>query len=150
LRIPCVANWRLRQEESKNAVMSNQVGQVAGLAFGALALVVLGVWILFHRRETPEKREQKRRLAVNMRGRLGDGIVSDVGPDVIYYSYAIGGVEYQASQDVAHLKQFLPPDPDRVIGPVTLKYAPRNPANSIVVCEDWSGLRIPRKETVSQ
>lgn len=122
--------------------------QLAGLAVIALALVVLGVWIVIHRRDTPEKLEQKRRLTVNMRGRLGDGMVSDVEPDVIYYSYAIAGVEYQASQDVTHLKQFLPPDPDRVIGPVTLKYAPRNPANSIVVCEEWSGLRTLKKESV--
>ena len=35
----------------------------------------------------------------------------------------------------------LPEDPDRLIGPVYMKYTPRNPANSIIVCEQWSGLR---------
>jgi hypothetical protein len=26
-------------------------------------------------------------------------------------------------------------------GPAIVKYIPRNPANSIVICEEWSGLR---------
>ena len=85
---------------------------------------------------------------VNSRGRLADGIVTDVGPGVIYYSYAVGGVEYRASQDVAQLAEFLPPDPDRLIGHVTLQYFPRNPANSILVCESWSGLWTFHKETI--
>ena len=130
--------------------MSTQIWLIAGLAGPALALIAFGSWIVTHRRETPEKLERKRRLAVNMGGRLGDGMVSDVGPDVIYYSYAVGGVEYRASQDVTHLKEFLPPDPGCLIGPVMLKYSARNPANSIVVCEVWSGLRTFKKETVSQ
>ncbi len=130
--------------------MSSQTTQIVGLAVLAIALAALCGWILLRRRLPAEKQERKRRLTVNMKGRLGDGMVNDVGPDVIYYSYAVGGVEYRASQDVTHLKQFLPPDPDRVIGPVTLKYSPRNPANSIVVCEDWSGLRTFKKEAVSQ
>jgi hypothetical protein len=29
-----------------------------------------------------------------------------------------------------------------LIGPASLKYAPRNPANSILICERWSGLRV--------
>jgi hypothetical protein len=28
------------------------------------------------------------------------------------------------------------------LGPVSVKYDPRNPANSIVVSEEWSGLRL--------
>ena len=130
--------------------MSIRILQIAAPVLAALALVALGARIRVRRRETPEKQERKRRLAVNMRGRLGDGVVTDVGPDVIYYSYAIAGVEYLASQDLTHLKEFLPPDPERMIGPVTLKYSARNPADSIVVCEAWSGLRTFKKETVSQ
>lgn len=130
--------------------MSTQMVQIGGLALTALALIGVGGWVLVHRRDTPEKLERKRRLAVHQRGRLGDGMVTEVGPEAIYYSYAIAGVEYRASQDITHLKEFLPADPERVIGPVTLKYSARNPANSIVVCEDWSGLRTLRKERVSQ
>ena len=88
-------------------------------------------------------------MFVNSRGRLSHGTVTDVGSDVVYYSYAVAGVEYRASQETSTLTQFLPADRDRVIGPVTLKYSPRNPANSIVLCEHWSGLRIINKETVS-
>jgi hypothetical protein len=129
--------------------MSTAAWQVSGLAVLAAALSGLGTWILFQRRETPEKRERQRRLSVNSRGRLGDGIVTDVGPNVIYYSYAVACVRYRASQDVTYLSKFLPSDPDRLIGPVTLKYSPRNAANSIVVCEVWSGLRATPKEIVS-
>jgi hypothetical protein len=129
--------------------ISIPAAQIAGLVLVACALVAAGAWILRQRRDSPEKRERKRRLRVNSRGRLGDGIVTDVEPGVIYYSYAIGGVEYRASQEVAQLADFLPPDPDRLIGPVSLKYDPRNPANSILVCESWSGLRAVYKETVS-
>jgi hypothetical protein len=28
-----------------------------------------------------------------------------------------------------------------MIGPVSVKYDPRNPANSIVISEQWNGLR---------
>jgi len=45
--------------------------------------------------------------------------------------------------------QLMPPGPQRLIGAVTLKYSPRNAANSIVVCEEWSGLRTALKETIS-
>ncbi len=129
--------------------MSAAAWQVSGLAVFAVALSGFGGWILIQHRENPEKRERQRRLTVNARGRLGDGIVTDVGPNAIYYSYSVGGVEYRASQDVSQLLKFLPPDAQRLIGPVTLKYSPRNAANSIVVCEVWSGLRATHKETLS-
>lgn len=130
--------------------MSNQALQISSLTVFAAALIGLGGAILMRRRDTPEKLECKRRLAVNLKGRLADGMVNDLGPDVIYYSYSVAGVEYRASQDVTHLKEFLPADPDRMIGPVTLKYSGRNPANSIVLCEAWSGLRTAKREWVSQ
>ena len=60
---------------------------------------------------------------------------------MVFYSYAIAGVEYSACQDLADLQRMLPPDLWTTIGPATMKYDPRNPANSIVLCEQWSGLR---------
>lgn len=122
--------------------------QLAGLAALAGGLVALAIWIVIQHRETPEKREYKRRHYVNERGRLADGLITDAGPTAIYYSYQVGGVEYGTSQDVTQLAQFLPPETERLIGPVTLKYSPRNPANSIVVCEEWSGLRRPVRDRV--
>jgi hypothetical protein len=130
--------------------MSTAAWQVIGLGVLAAALFATGISILLQRRVTPERRERKRRFEVNERGRLAEGMVTDVGPDAIYYSYAISGVRYRASQDITHLSKLLPPDPNVLIGPVTLKYAVRNPANSILICESWSGLRVRSKEIVSQ
>jgi hypothetical protein len=78
---------------------------------------------------------------------MSDGMLTDVRENTLYYSYSIHGVDYAASQDVSRLRDRLPEDHDLLIGPVTLKYSVRNPANSIVVCEQWSGLRI-RKERI--
>ena len=130
--------------------MDAPVWQVAALALFAGALIIAAVVILMqNRRAGPLERERQRRIRIHEHGRIGDGMVTDVTPHQIYYSYAIGGVEYRTSQDVEHLAEFLPADRQRVIGPVTLKYSPRNPANSIVVCEAWSGLRVTSKETIS-
>jgi hypothetical protein len=63
-----------------------------------------------------------------------------VRESLLFYSYEVRGVEYTASQDVAHLKDFVPNELS-VNGPVSIKYDARNPANSIVVAEQWSGLR---------
>ena len=41
----------------------------------------------------------------------------------------------------------LPAEPDRLIGVVSLKYSPKNPANSILICEEWSGLRTAQGES---
>ena len=68
-------------------------------------------------------------------------MITDSSEDAIYYSYNLAGVEYIASQDIRNLRDILPADPAQLIGPVTVKYASRNPANSIVLCEEWSGLR---------
>jgi len=50
-------------------------------------------------------------------------------------------VEYTASQDVSALRELLPDDPSVVNGVVFVKYDSRNPANSMILSEDWSGLR---------
>lgn len=128
--------------------MSPMTWELAALSAFAAGMFALAVWILFLRRESPEKRERRRRLHLYQHGRLADGMVTDVAPDSIYYCYSVAGVDYQTSQDVSRLAEFLPEQHDRLIGPVTLKYATRNPANSIVLCEKWSGLRNINKETV--
>jgi len=83
----------------------------------------------------------RRRLAVNLHGRLGDATITEVQENTLFYSYSVGGVAYTASQDISQLRSRIPSDLERLIGPASLKYAPRNPANSIIVCEEWSGLR---------
>lgn len=111
------------------------------LGCASVALMALVAWILCRVRTTPGERERKRRLMVHRFGRMADGIIIDVDPETVFYSYSAMGVDYQTSQDVGSLQQFLPADRNSLIGPVTLKYLPRNPANSIILCEEWSGLR---------
>lgn len=110
----------------------------------ALLVFVLGAFLIvraFRKRTTPEEIERQRRLQVNLHGRIADGIISDIQDDTILFSYSVHGVEYQATQFVASLQELMPVEPHRVIGPVTIKYLSQNPANSIVLCEQWSGLR---------
>lgn len=93
----------------------------------------------------PEKRERKRRLELNQRGRLGDALITEATDTMLYYAYSVRGVQYEASQDVSTLRELLPPQPERLIGPASLKYSTRNPANSMLICEEWSGLRVPSR-----
>src|SRR5947208_1576925 len=115
--------------------------QIAGLAVLAILLIAAAVWIGYNKRNSPERREQRRRLFVNREGRLGEAMIIDVVDDMLVFQYEVSGVSYTGSQDVATLRQFVPGGVDRLIGMVTIKYVQRNPANSIVLCEVWSGLR---------
>jgi len=117
--------------------------QIAVLCGLALVLIALGVGIVARVvQASPEKKERKRRILVNQIGRLGDALVTDATDSTLYYAYSIHGVRYTTSQDVTTLKDLLPADPGRLVGIANLKYAVRNPANSILLCEDWSGLRV--------
>jgi hypothetical protein len=121
-------------------------------ALGALTVVLaaLAIGVVLRVRASPQRRERrqrlrelKRRLDLHQRGRLGDAIITEANESIIYYTYCIRGVQYTASQDVDSLRERLPADPERLIGVVGLKYETNNPANSIVICEEWSGLRAP-------
>jgi hypothetical protein len=111
------------------------------LAVAAVLLVVAAAVIVYRVRVTPDERERRRREMLNRIGRMTDGLITDVGDETLYYTYSVMGVEYETSQDVSSLGDWVPEDRNLLIGPATLKYAPRNPANSIVLCEEWSGLR---------
>jgi len=91
-------------------------------------------------RITPAERERLRRAALAERGKVGDASLVEVRGELVFYSYAIRGVEYTASQDVSMLHDYLPTE-DALSGPVWVRYDPRNPANSIVLAEGWTGLR---------
>jgi hypothetical protein len=110
-----------------------------GIAASAL-LAALAVWIVFQRRLTPEEKERRRREAVNRSRRTTEGLITEATEELIHYQYELRGVQYFASQDVTALRARLPEDPNRLVGPASVKYDPKNPANSIVVCEEWSGL----------
>jgi hypothetical protein len=105
------------------------------------------------RRKSPEERERLRRETLNRTGRIIDGTVIDfaevtnakdaTAPPVqlLIYQYDVSGVQYEASQDVTHLRQFVDVHSCRLGLPASVKYDPHHPQNSIVVAETWSGLR---------
>jgi hypothetical protein len=111
------------------------------LGLAAVLLIAMGAWLFLDSRVTAAEREKKRRHTVNRTGRMGDATIIDVRDCVLYYSYEVRGVAYATSQDATEFKQMLPADTSVLIGPVGLKYTSGNPANSIVICEEWSGLR---------
>ena len=116
----------------------------AGSLVLLLAVVALLAAVGFRRwkalRVTPEERERRRRAMVAALGKISDAVLIEIREDLIFYSYSVRGVEYTASQDIAMLRGHVPQDFSALIG-VAVKYLPQNPANSIVVAEDWSGLR---------
>ena len=106
------------------------------IAGGAIA------WLaFFKRRPTPAEIERQRRTAINSDGKMGDGEIIDVEEASVVYSYSVAGVVYTASQDITDLQDKLPADRMSMVGAISIKFDPRNPANSIVLCEAWSGLR---------
>ena len=118
--------------------------EVAILGLLAILLMAAGAWLFLSSRQTAAQREKRRRLIINRIGRMGDATIIDVRDCVLYYSYQVRGVAYTTSQDVTDLKQSLPEETSTLVGPAGIKYAPTNPANSIVICEQWSGLRPAR------
>ncbi len=115
----------------------------SGIAAGA------GLWLLLRRRrKSPSERERERRLAVNAVGRMTDGTLLDA-PDsageaknswLLFYRYAVAGVEYAAAQEIYGLRDVFRPETCSPGAVATVKYDPKNPYNSIVVCELWNGL----------
>ena len=112
----------------------------------AIAVVSLGAYLLWRALRSwrdPVERERKRRSILYQQGRMAQALITDFRDSVFYYSYEISGVAYAASQDVSALGARVPSEPSALIGHSALKYHPRNPANSILICEEWSGLRRP-------
>jgi hypothetical protein len=103
-----------------------------------LALIAYKAWR--RSRTTPEESERQRRLWLVATGQICDASLVEIRIDLVFYSYAVRGVVYTASQDVSRLGQCIPTDLS-AMGSVSVKYDPRNPANSIVIAEEWTGLR---------
>ncbi len=104
-----------------------------------VAAILFRAWL--RRRPSDVELERQRRVALNRMGKIADGSVLDVLDCAIEYSYDVRGVGYTATQDISTLQDRMPGDRFSAAGPASVKYDPRNPANSIVLCEDWSGLR---------
>ena len=95
-------------------------------------------------RVSAEELERRRLAALNASGKMGDATLLEVRENLVFYSYDVRGVEYTASQDLSAFAALLPADPSAVNGVVYVKYDARNPANSMIVSERWSGLRNSR------
>jgi hypothetical protein len=102
---------------------------------------MIGVRAWRRSRISSDEWERRRRLTLLAMGKMGDANLLDVHDDLLLYSYSVRGVEYTASQNISRLRQFLPADVASLAGHVLVKYDARNPANSIVLAEEWSGLR---------
>jgi hypothetical protein len=120
------------------------------LSLVSASLLVFVGWFLMNYRTSPAERERKRRIRLNLSGRITDGEVLELEQDLLIYSYEVAGVVYSTTQDISELRADLPRDPLLIIGPATVKYLTRDPGNSIVVCEEWSGLRSRRRLVVGE
>ncbi|HZL55933.1 MAG TPA: hypothetical protein VFC21_02560 [Bryobacteraceae bacterium] len=116
--------------------------EIVGLIVTLLGIAGIGLllWKFLRLRPDPDEIERLRRLGVNARGKLSEGEIIDLEGACIVYSYSVGGVGYTAAQDILVLESLLPADRMSIVGPVIVKFEPGNPANSIVLCEEWSGL----------
>ena len=121
--------------------------EAIGLAVFLCVVLLAGglvLWRWLRNRPDADELERRRRDTLVRNGKMGDGEILDVDAASVMYSYYIRGVAYTATQDVGTLLSLLPEDRMKMIGPVSIRFDPRNPANSIVLSEQWSGLRTPR------
>ena len=116
-----------------------------GLSIAAVVYLMFG-----RKKKTPAEIERQRRDWLNQIGRITDGTVIDVqeivpnghpAATMLIFHYDVGGVSYEASQDVTHLRQLINLHSCRLGLPTSVRYDPHNPGNSIVISEKWMGLR---------
>lgn len=131
---------------------SNAIRLYPYFATGAAVVVILaiGLWIRA-RRKSPEQRERERRLRITEIGRITDGTVIDVTrmdeneageAQLLIFRYDVAGVSYEASQDITHLRHLVDLHSCKLGLPVSIRYDPVSPGNSIVISEKWTGLRL--------
>ena len=137
-----------------------------GMVAAAIAAIAMVAYAFFRPTEAPENLERKRRLQLNQIGRIAEGQVVDVvehPPEeppkpglfgsrtpvvvdnrprhLVTYSYAISGVTYHTAQDITGLESQIKFERLVTGQPASIKYDPANPTDSIIVADDWSGLR---------
>jgi len=140
---------------------------VLGMGGALVAAVAMIVYAFFRPSVNPEEEERKRRLYLNQIGRIAEGQIvelverppeskearkglfgasarplKDMRPrHLVSYSYLISGVTYQTAQDITGLESQI--RLERLVAgqPASIKYDAANPSDSILVADDWSGLR---------
>jgi hypothetical protein len=146
-------NPQLHQLVSLSRAVESQVRAhprvASGIATGVAASVGITLVVLHLRRPTAFEIERRRRNYLVKIGRITDGVILDARtltgedstsptPEILLYSYRVAGVTYNCAQDVSAL-------PDLVLGfrldqAIQVRYDPRNPGNSILVADEWTGL----------
>jgi hypothetical protein len=129
----------------------SSLGKVA-----AVGLAVTGAaWALARRLRSRQKAldeiEQARRLDIHRRGRITSGQIVDlIEPQdrenerkLVVYKYDIAGVAYEVAQDLARLPAIYDLAQRMAGRTISLKYDPKRPSNSIIACEEWSGISAP-------
>jgi len=119
-----------------------------------LALVACAVggaiWFFMRRRPTADEVERARRQQLSETGRLVDGMLLDMlemeAEDrgmrtMLIFSYRIAGVEYQCSQDITGILSSEDITQVKAGLPCSVRYQPGKPQDSIVIAEQWCGLR---------
>ncbi len=134
---------------------------------GSLAALALIAYAFARPAPDPEAEERKRRLHLNLIGRIAEGQVVELAQhpappvekrrglfgtgsqpladdrprSLVSYSYSISGVTYHTAQDITGLESQVKIERLVTGYPTSVKYDPSNPSDSIVVADDWSGLR---------
>ncbi len=126
--------------------------RILPVAAGSLVVVAVGFALISRKaRRSPDQKERERRERISHGGRITDGTVIDVHEEeasnsqleaqLIVYQYDVAGVSYECSQDVTWLRHLVDLHSCRLGVPASVKYDPQNPGNSIVISENWTGLR---------
>jgi hypothetical protein len=148
-----------------NALSLRDPQTIGALAAAGFCLCGIALYMKVKNRVSEEEIERQRRHELVLSGRIIDGTVIDIsdlspyesgrqeGMQLILYKYAIAGVSYECSQDVTHLKETVELGDIRVGFPCSVRYDTRKPENSIVVAENWTGLRdtansVPVRKTI--
>src|ERR1039458_10329334 len=124
-------------------IHSFTAAELGAIALGVALLVVAGIFgyrVWRRSRITPEERERRRCAWLVATGKISDAALVEIRENLVFYCYGVRGVEYTASQDIARLLEKAAADFSGVSA-MSVKYDPRNRANSIVMAEEWSGLR---------
>ena len=119
------------------------------LVLGAATAASISWYRMTRKEPDPEEVERERRSYLASSGRIVDGSITetrsadeneDATPNTLIYRYRIAGVTYECAQDVTPLAERV--RHIRTDLPIQVRFDPRNPGDSIVVAEAWSGLRI--------
>jgi hypothetical protein len=140
--------------QTLHRLASSPHARILVIAVVAALLVALAAWLIVRsRRPSAEELERRRRAHLVRIGRITDGSIVDARtldgeeshaatPEVLVYSYQFAGVTYNCAQDVSPLPELV--SGYRLDQPVQVRYDPRNPGNSIIVAEEWSGIWLDR------